>query len=140
MLMRKPFLTRTRQLMPKPIRLLLCICLFGAAFYPAIGQDKKTGAGITLDLVNRPVSEALASIEKQSAVTFHFDKTNVDVSRIISIHLEKASLNEALGAITRLTGYQFRQKGDRIMIVGATPIPSAVDTSGNTVNGRVVDS
>jgi TonB-linked SusC/RagA family outer membrane protein len=120
---------------------LLLVSLSAVGQEKAPGQDKKGGNGsLRLVLHNQPVKEALHQIEKQAGVTFHFDKTRIDMNRVVSLDLEKASLGEALDALTRLTGYQFRQRGEKILIVGAGEVlPSAEEESATLVQGKVTD-
>ena len=126
-----------------PMRLLLSSCCLLLFFHVVIGQEKKTGnTPLHLVLANRPVSEAFQSIEKQTGLTFHFDKTaGIDLTKPVSLNLEKASLSQALEALTRQTGYQFRQRGDKILIVGAAEIESAANDAGSDpLKGKVLDS
>lgn len=141
--MRKNLTTRTRRLMPLPMRLLFSGCLSLLLFHPVMVQGQKAGnAGIHLNLNNRPVSEAFQAIEKQAGITFHFDKTSIDPSKVISISLDNATLNQALEALEKQTGYQFKQKGDKVMIVGAHSIPNPTggEPAEDRVKGIVVDS
>ena len=103
----------------------------------ATGQEKKSGS-LHLILHNQPVREALHLIEKQAGVTFHFDKTRIDMSRTVNLDLESASLDETLAVLARQTGYQFRQRGDKILIVGAGEVLPPVEVS--VLKGKVIDS
>jgi TonB-linked SusC/RagA family outer membrane protein len=115
---------------------ILCLLLA----LTATGQEKK-GGSLHIILHNQPVREALHQIEKQAGVTFHFDKTRIDMTRMVSLELENASVDEALTALARQTGYQFRQRGDKILIVGAgEPLPSADEAPGVLLQGRVTDN
>lgn len=115
---------------------MLCLLLA----LSATGQEKK-GGSLHLILHNQPVREALHQIEKQAGVTFHFDKTRIDMSRTVSLELESASLDDALAALTRQTGYQFRLRGDKVLIVGAGEVlPPAEEAAPGLLRGKVVDS
>jgi TonB-linked SusC/RagA family outer membrane protein len=115
---------------------MLCLLLA----LSATGQEKK-GGSLHISLHNQPVREALHQIERQAGVTFHFDKTRIDMSRTVSLELENASLDDVLAALARQTGYQFRQRGDKILIVGAGEVlPPAEEPSGGLVKGVVLDS
>jgi TonB-linked SusC/RagA family outer membrane protein len=141
--MRKILPARTGHSMPFPKHLFVSTCCLLLFFHAVTGQEKKTG-NVTLHLMvtNRPVSEAFQSIEKQAGVTFHFDKTaGIDLSRPVSLSLEKATLSQVLEALTRQTGYQFRQRGDKILIVGATEPPASLGAGGSDpLNGKVLDT
>src|SRR5579863_3416665 len=106
--------------MRKSQLLLPCVCLLIWLAFPAMAQER-SGNTISLHLVvhNRPVKEVFHQIEKQARVTFHFDKTSIDLNKTVTLDLDKATLDEALDAVTKQTGYQFRQRGDKILIVGA---------------------
>jgi TonB-linked SusC/RagA family outer membrane protein len=113
---------------------MLCLLLA----LSATGQEKK--GALHLILHNRPVREALHEVEKQAGVTFHFDKTRIDMTRTVSLELESASLGEALAALARQTGYQFQQRGDKILIVGAgEALPPLEDRVDAPVKGVVTD-
>ncbi len=116
-------------------------CLLFLLAFSAIGQEKKAGDGsLHLILHNQPVKEALHQIEKQAGVTFHFDKTRIDMTRMVSLDLEKATLDEALNALGKQTGYQFRQRGDKILIVGAGEVfPPLEDEPAVLLKGKVTD-
>lgn len=141
--MRKILPTRRGQAMPCPMRLLLSSCCLLLLFQTAIGQEKRSGnSPLHLILTNRPVSEAFQAIEKQTGLTFHFDKTaGIDLSKPVSLNLDKATLNQTLEALTRQTGYQFKQRGDKILIVGATELQSmAENPDPDPLKGKVLDS
>jgi TonB-linked SusC/RagA family outer membrane protein len=134
--------------MPFPMQLLLSCLLLLSVIHPAIAQEKspqeksppdKRTALLHLNLTNRPLSDAFQLIERQAGVTFHFDKTVIDPSKTISLSLDNATLNQALDAITKQTGYQFRQRGDKILIVGADALPPPA-TGNSTLKGKVTDS
>lgn len=114
---------------------MLCLLLT----LPAMGQEKKGALHIVLH--NQPVKEALHLIEKQAGVTFHFDKTRIDMTRTVTLDLENVPLSEALAALARQTGYQFQQRGDKVLIVGAgealPPVPEKVS---ELIKGTVSDS
>jgi len=116
-------------------------CLLFLLAFSATGQEKKAGDGsLRLVLHNQPVKEALHQIEKQTGVTFHFDKTRIDMTRTVSLDLEKATLDEALSALGKQTGYQFRQRGDKILIVGAGEVfPPLEDEPAVLLKGKVTD-
>ena len=143
--MRKILSTQTGKGMSFSTRLLLGSCVLLLFFQGVSGQDKKTGnTPLHLVLTNRPVSEAFQSIEKQTGLTFHFDKTaGIDLTKPVTLNLEKASLTKALEALTRQTGYQFQQRGDKILIIGATQTapPARADAGDpDPLKGKVLDS
>lgn len=59
------------------------------------------------------------------------------MTRTVSLELENASLEETLAALARQTGYQFRQRGDKILIVGAGEVFPPVE---EPAKGTVTDS
>ena len=116
-------------------------CLLILLVPPAIGQNKNVAdSSLHLILHNQPVKEALHQIEKQAGVTFHFDKTRIDMTRTVNLDLEKATLEEALAVLAKQTGYQFRQRGDKILIVGAGEVlPPVEEASAVLLKGKVMD-
>src|ERR1700722_12587633 len=140
--MRKRLPAQTRRGVPIPewhsMRLALTGLLFFVLRLPVAGQDTKP---LHLILHNQPVKEALHQIEKQAGVTFHFDKTRVDMNKAVTLDLDKATLPEALDALGKVTGYQFRQRGDKILIVGAGEVlPLMEDEPVTLIKGRVTDA
>jgi TonB-linked SusC/RagA family outer membrane protein len=119
------------------MHLVLTGLLFFLLRLPVAGQESKP---LHLILHNQPVKEAFHQIEKQAGVTFHFDKTRVDMNKAVSLDLDKASLAEALDALGKVTGYQFRLRGDKILIVGVGEVlPPLEDEPVVMVKGRVTD-
>ena len=114
---------------------MLCLLLA----LTATGQEKKSGS-LHIIVHNQPVREALHQIEKQAGVTFHFDKTRIDMTRTVSLELENASLDDALTLLAKQTGYQFRQRGDKILIVGAGEVLPPAESTGGLLKGVVTDS
>jgi TonB-linked SusC/RagA family outer membrane protein len=144
--MRKHLPAQTRRGMPLSGRhlmsLLLTGCLFLLLSHSSIGQDKKNSDGsLHFVLHNQPVKEVFRQIEKQAGVTFHFDKTRIDLTKTVSLDLEKASLEQVLDALAKQTGYQFRQRGDKILIIGAGEVfPTMPEESSTLRKGIVTDN
>lgn len=121
--------------------LLLALCCIGAPqILRAGGQDQ---ADLRVIIDHQPAERAFRLIERQTHLTFHFDKTEIDPSEAVTLHFDKASLNTILGAITRQTGWVFQQRGDKILVLGKnTPLPPVeleVAPPG-LVKGRITDA
>jgi TonB-linked SusC/RagA family outer membrane protein len=116
-----------------------CLCFLLTCCVTARAQ-KPTGS-LHLILHNTPAKEALHQIERQAGVTFHFDKTRIDLTKTVTLDFEKASLDQVLEALSKQTGYQFRQRGDKILIVGAGEVlPSVQEDSPGLLKGKITDS
>jgi TonB-linked SusC/RagA family outer membrane protein len=121
--------------------LLLTGCLFLLLSHSATAQEKKNSDGsLHLVLHNQPVKEVFRQIEKQAGVTFHFDKTRIDLTKTVSLDLEKASLEQVLDALAKQTGYQFRQRGDKILIIGAGEVFPTMPEESTMLKGTVTDN
>lgn len=85
---------------------ILIIGLFASTFcMAAVAKDNR----ITLKLNNVTVVEAVRAVEKQSTYKFVYNNADVDVSRKISVNIEKATVETA--AKTIFAGYNVNIKG-----------------------------
>jgi len=65
-----------------------CLCFLLTCCVTARAQ-KPTGS-LHLILHNTPAKEALHQIERQAGVTFHFDKTRIDLTKTVTLDFEKS--------------------------------------------------
>jgi len=104
------------------------------------GQDRND---IHISLDHQPVEKAFRIIARQTGKSFHFDKTEIDPARDVSLHFDKANLNAVLDAIARQTGWVFEQRGDKILVLGKeAPSPTEIQAplvQPGPIKGRVTD-
>ena len=121
--------------------LLLCLCSLGIP--GVLRADVQDQSDIRIALDRQPAEKAFRLIEKQTRLTFHFDKTEINPSEVITLHFNKAPLNSVLEAITHQTGWVFQQRGDKILVLGkgATPPPEELEIAPpGLIKGRVTDA
>ncbi|TDW99202.1 SusC/RagA family TonB-linked outer membrane protein [Dinghuibacter silviterrae] len=119
------------------IVLFSLFCIYALSARGSQGQ-----ADIRITLNHQPAEKAFRLIEKQTRLTFHFDKTEINPGQVVTLHFDKAPLSTVLEALSRQTGWVFQQRGDKILVLGKdTPLPPeelSVLPPG-IVKGRVTD-
>lgn len=100
--------------------------LFILALYlstEAWGQQKK----ISLSLKQVTVKAALEALEAQSNLTCWFNSNDVEVKKIISVHIKSKSVNEALDAILQGQNVSYELKSGHIIIFKKSTINQHTD-------------
>src|ERR1700761_2442864 len=92
---------------------LLCI---GAPYSLMAGAQDPADLHVVIN--HQPAEKAFRLIERQTRLTFHFDKTEINPSEQVTLHFDKASLTTILEAITRQTGWVFQMRGEKILVLG----------------------
>jgi TonB-linked SusC/RagA family outer membrane protein len=101
---------------------------------------------IRISIQNQPAEKAFHLIEKQSGVTFHFDKTEIDPDKTVTLHFNNAPLSAILEAIAHQTGWTFQERGDKILVLGKETPPEPdnetviATVAPGLVKGRVTDA
>lgn len=121
-------------------RLLLALVLAGGLSLTANGQT------VTFNVSNVSVQKAMNKFHRQTGYTFVFAADDVDVSRVISVHGNKAKLSNVINQILNGQDVSYTVEGKRIVIKPQpqqqkpTAKPSTPN-QGNTkkIKGRVVD-
>lgn len=115
------------------------LCLFLPVSLSARGQDHPE---IRIKLVNQPAEKAFQIIEKQSGLTFHFDKTEINPSSTVTLRFDHAPLDTVLESIAHQTGWTFQQRGDKIIVLGKGEVPgpeAPTPAPPGIVTGRITD-
>ncbi len=104
-------------------------------------------AVVSVDIRNRPLSELIASIKRQTEYSFLFDAEEVNVDQKVTISSKKVSVKQALQRALAPTGLTARMSGNHILIVKDQPTISVRqralrgvvrDAQGNPVSGATV--
>ena len=121
-------------------RLLLTLVLAGGLSLTAIGQT------VTFNVSNVSVQKAMNKFHRQTGYTFVFAADDVDVSRVVSVHGNKAKLSNVINQIFDGQNVSYTVEGKRIVIkpqpqqLKPTAKPSTPNQgSTKKIKGRVVD-
>ncbi|WP_270089103.1 SusC/RagA family TonB-linked outer membrane protein [Sphingobacterium sp. SYP-B4668] len=97
--------------------LFMFIGIFGVSA-SVYSQDAK----VALDIKDRPLSELIETIKKQTSYSFLFDSEEVNVNQRVSLSSKAISVKEALRVVLKQYGLESRMSGQHILIVkAATP-------------------
>ncbi len=96
-------------------------------------------SNLNLKLSNRTLSDVFEEIERQSDYYFIFKDGELDVTKRVSIDIEKASINDVLDELLDGTNmaYQFV---DRYIVIGETDSPTNSKQLPQKLEGTVTDS
>lgn len=107
--------------------LLTCYILFlataipltaRASQQPIVGID--ANGNITLNVDNKPMSEVLAIIEKQSKYVFVYNSETVKLNKNVTLHLTSSSISEVMGALLKGSALSYEISDRQILIFPAT--------------------
>lgn len=94
---------------------LQLVCLF--AVLSSFELHARGGQEITVNLENVTVLEVLKCIEKDTDYAFFYNNADVDVSRKVTVHLDKVPVSEVIGVI--LPGYECQFENNKVLLVKA---------------------
>ena len=121
------------------LKLILSITLI-FTIISIFAQEQK----ISITVTDITIEQAFRQIEKQSPYSIAFNRTKLDVSRRISLSLKDASLNTAISAVLKNTGFGYQINGNHIVVVENKPLagnPSkSIPTQRYTISGYMRDS
>lgn len=104
--------------------LAMCSLLFVCLVSFAQAKSKL----ITVDFSNIPLSEAITRIERVSGYTFFYDAAQIDLKQKVSLKVERASVNHAVGRMLKNTDLGFEVTDTQI----------ALFAKGRKVSGRKI--
>lgn len=107
-------------------------------------------SAITLNFKNKPLKEVLQEIEKQSAHSFVYSSTTINVTQPVSIECTNATLNTALDKLSSNAGLTYTIKNNQVMLAPVDKKPSTLTKTevsvqnnasldGKVIKGRVLD-
>ncbi len=114
-----------------PLLLLVSGLLFSTA---VSAQEKK----VTVSLKNRPLSELIRSLERQTGMTFFYSSPAVDVSQPVTVDCSGGTLSDALDIALKGTSVSYSISGNRVMLF-PRPAGTAPDDGLVSVKGVVQD-
>ena len=134
----------------KLIVLLAAIALFQLSATESYAQNTK----ITLSMKNATLIEAIKQIEKQTEFVFFYNNAEIDINRIVNIHINNGNIKEFLNK--ELAGYNYRIENNKIVLTpnvtqqnakikgkvtdaSGVPIIGANVTESGTSNGTITD-
>lgn len=90
--------------------LLSVFCLVISA--PAEAQERS----MTISLENRPLSELIKAVERQSDKTFFYSTPSIDVNQLISVECKNAAIDVVLKQALKGTSISYSISGRKIML------------------------
>ncbi|MNK08634.1 TonB-dependent Receptor Plug Domain protein [compost metagenome] len=99
------------QIYPK-ILLVFTLLLFYHTL-PVLAQSKNPT--VTVNVYQKPLSTVLKDIEKQTGLTFNYDKNEVDLSQLLTLNTTD-NLKEVLTLLSGRSGLDFNMAGNNIAI------------------------
>ncbi len=120
----------------KRLFFIFFIFLFFSVKLIAINSFHFQGDSITLQFKNTPLEKVLDAIEEQSHYYFLYNEKLVDVRRIVSVNVQRASLYEVLDQLFLGTNVSYMIKDNKIILV---PEEISFLDQNYMVSGRVVD-
>ena len=121
-------------------RLLLALVLAGGLSLSASGQT------VTFNVSNVSVQKAMNKFHRQTGYSFVFAADDVDVSRVVSVHGNKAKLSNVINQILDGQNVSYTVEGKHIVVTPQqqqekTSVKTSTPSQGNTkkIKGRVVD-
>lgn len=115
-------------------RLCLWVCLLVSA--STLSAQDISSKKVTLRFKEAPIINVLLDIQKQTDVSFAYEKSQLEQLKPVTIDVKDMPLEDALKKVLEGTGYTYKIAGNTIAIVKQTE-PKTVELV--EVSGRVVD-
>ncbi len=109
------------------------------AVFSVISVFAQTSADrITVNISDKPLSEAVVVIEKASRYTFFYDTDKTDMTRKVSLSAENLPVGEAMKQMLTPVGISFEIKGDQIVLI-APPVSGIPVKTPSSITVTVLD-
>lgn len=114
----------------------------------AESQEPKN-ISITIQVKNKNMEEVFTEIAAKTGLSFHYDKTDLNLKKKINLNCVKLPLEEVLAQLTEQTGLKFTRKNNKIIVNLEPPAAGATavsDKSGDEaradkeIRGKVKDA
>ena len=115
-------------------RLCLWVCLLISA--STLSAQDISSKKVTLKFKEAPIINVLLDIQKQTNISFAYEKSQLEQLKPVTIDVKDMPLEDALKKVLEGTGYTYKIAGNTIAIVKQTE-PKTVELV--EVSGRVVD-
>lgn len=126
----------------QPLRIMkttvLCLFLISTGLFAteAFPQVEK----VTLSVESSPLQQVLASIEDQTNYLFVYNKSDLDVSRKVSVHAQDKAVAEVLSILFGNTGIVYAMEGTNIMLMKSeAKLQAQQQQNGRRITGVVTD-
>ena len=124
----------------RPVRQLLALSVF-----LVVSVVSAHAQGLSLELRNTSLKEALTTIEKESGYIFLYNAKSVDLNQQVSCSVRHASLDEVMKSILP-AGLTYEVKNRQVVIYGVadergtpTDVKRVAERREATISGRVTD-
>ena len=112
--------------------LSVLLLVSGLLFSTAVSAQEKK---VTISLKDRPLSELIRSLERQTGKTFFYSSPSIDVSQTISVECKDATMDAVLSTALKGTPVSYSISGNRVMLF---PRPAGPAQAGETLSVRGV--
>lgn len=110
-------------------------CCLLMAQVPLSGQENYS---LTIKSDKISIREAFARIEKQTGLSIAYNDSAVGADKIISLNLQNASLDHAMAAVLKGTGFVYRIQDGHILVVAEKKV-MAVTPKKKNISGTIID-
>ena len=93
---------------------------------------------ITVNIIDKPLSEAVCVIEKVIRYTFFYDADKTDMTRKVTLSSDNLPVEEAMNLMLAPSGISFEIKGNQIVLMSLSVLPTSVKTP-SSVTVTVLD-
>ncbi|WP_295118251.1 SusC/RagA family TonB-linked outer membrane protein [uncultured Chitinophaga sp.] len=101
------------------VGLVTILPLAGNKFAHAIAMSQDTkNVNLTIQVKNKNMEEVFADISAKTGMSFHYDKSELDLKKKVTLNCNKVPIDEVLQQLSEQTGFKFTRKSNKI-IVGA---------------------
>jgi len=106
--------------------------------------DSEVNAKLTMNMVKKPLEDVLASVSKQTGLDVHYDRSEINSEKLVSINCKNLPVKQVLAEISDQTGLHFSVYKNNLIVTGGS-VPTAVPDQQNTaiiqkITGTVSDS
>lgn len=113
---------------------ILAFALATTAFSALHAQTR----GLTVSLQDKPLSQLIRSVERQSDYKFFYEGHSIDINRLVTVFVREATIKQTMDAALTGTGIAYELSGKRIMLIPA-PADLPQKSEFRKVTGKVVD-
>src|SRR5687768_14955036 len=110
---------------------LLAMAITLAAPYTASAraesQDTKN-VSITIQVKNKNMEEVFTEISAKTGLSFHYDKSDLNLRKKINLNCVKQPIDEVLQMLTEQTGLKFTRKSNKIIVNQEQQAAGAITT------------
>lgn len=100
---------------PLFMKLFIALLIFSASMLRAESVYSQSGS-VKLSFNNTTIENILTEIEKQTGYTFFYSTKNVDVTKKVSLHVDKGDLSSILENLFTGTGIEYVMNGTNIVL------------------------